>query len=119
MTAIAAATAIAAVPMIHGRPLAVRGNLMTSDTSGAVYEITSDGGKTLLTNPAYVSSYAASGGGTYNEGRYYMSKIWMSGYSAQTYVFDTGSDPWTTVTVDGDGSNTILSTDYALSLIHI
>lgn len=112
-TAIAATVAFTAVAAAHGRPVTVRGNLMTSDTSGAVYEITSEGGKTLLTNPAYATSYAASGGGTYNEGRYYMSKIWMSGYSAQTYVFDTGSDPWTTVTVDGDGSSTILSTDYA------
>lgn len=98
---------------IQGRTVVVRGNLMTSEISGAVYEITSDGASTLLTNPAYATSYAASGGGCYHDGRYYMSKIWMSGYAAQTYEFNTAQVPWTTFETDANGSSSILSTDYS------
>ena len=49
---------LTAVAMIVGaaslqaRPLVVAGNLLTSDSQGAVYEITSDGSKTRLTYPA-------------------------------------------------------------------
>lgn len=99
------------------RPVVVRGNLLNTDTSGAVYEITSDGSKTILTNPAYATSYAASGGGTYHEGIYYMSKIWMSGYSSQTYNFDTSQVPWTSQDADANGSSTVLSTDYAYDAV--
>lgn len=110
---------LTAVAMIVGaaslqaRPLVVAGNLLTSDSQGAVYEITSDGSKTILTNPAYATSYAASGGGCYNDGKYYMSKIWMSGYSSQTYTFDTSEIPWKSVESDGQGASSVLSTDYS------
>lgn len=98
---------------VQAKPVVVAGNLMTSDTQGAVYEISSDGTKNILTNPQYATSYAASGGGCYNNGKYYMSKIWMSGYSSQTYVFDTSEVPWKTLNTDGDGSSSVLSTDYS------
>jgi len=104
---------ILTAPAVIARPIVVAGNLLTSETQGAVYEITSDGNKTILTNPQYATSYAASGGGCYNNGTYYMSKIWMSGYSAQTYTFDTAEIPWKTVNTDGDGSSSVLSTDYS------
>lgn len=115
--AIIFATISVASTGLHARPVIVRGNLMTSDTSGAVYEISSDGTKSILTNPAYATSYAASGGGTYNDGVYYMSKIWMSGYSSQTYSFDTTTSPWTSIASDGNGSSTMLSTDYAYDAV--
>lgn len=98
---------------VNAKPFVVAGDLLTSDTQGAVYEISSDGSKSLLTNPAYSTSYAASGGGCYNNGKYYMSKIWMNGYSSQTYTFDTGEVPWKSESSDGSGASTVLSTDYS------
>lgn len=95
---------------LQARPVVVRGSLMTSDTSGTIYEITSDGSKTQLSSG---QMQAASGGGTYFDGKYYMSKSWMSGYSAQTMTFDTSEIPWKSVASDADGSSTVLSTDYA------
>lgn len=95
---------------VQARPVVVRGSLMTSDTSGTIYEITSDGSNTQLSSG---QMQAASGGGTYFDGKYYMSKSWMSGYSAQTMTFDTSEIPWKSVASDADGSSTVLSTDYA------
>lgn len=106
-----AVAALAAVSLsLQARPVVVRGSLMTSDTAGAIYEIGSDGATTQLSS---LTSHAASGGGTYFDGKYYMSKAWMSGYSAQTFSFDTSEVPWKSINSDGDGSSTVLSTDYA------
>lgn len=98
---------------VSARPVVICGDLLDTETSGGVYEIMQDGTTTILTNPAYATSYAASGGGCYYNNRYYMSKIWMSGYSSQTYTFNTENVPWTTVDTDGNGSSTVLSTDYS------
>lgn len=107
---LAAAVLATATTGLQARPVVVRGSLMTSDTSGTIYEITSDGSKTQLSSG---QMQAASGGGTYFDGKYYMSKSWMSGYSAQTMTFDTSEIPWKSVASDADGSSTVLSTDYA------
>ena len=107
---LAAAVLATASTGLQARPVVVRGSLMTSDTSGTIYEITSDGTKTQLSSG---QMQAASGGGTYFDGKYYMSKSWMSGYSAQTMTFDTSEIPWKSVASDADGSSTVLSTDYA------
>ena len=107
---LAAAVLATASTGLQARPVVVRGSLMTSDTSGTIYEITSDGSKTQLSSG---QMQAASGGGTYFDGKYYMSKSWMSGYSAQTMTFDTSEIPWKSVASDADGSSTVLSTDYA------
>lgn len=107
---LAAAVLATATTGLQARPVVVRGSLMTSDTSGTIYEITSDGSKTQLSSG---QMQAASGGGTYFGGKYYMSKSWMSGYSAQTMTFDTSEIPWKSVASDADGSSTVLSTDYA------
>ena len=94
---------------VQARPVVVRGSLMTSDTSGTIYEITSDGSKTQLSSG---QMQAASGGGTYFDGKYYMSKSWMSGYSAMGFIFNTSDIPWKSISSD-EQSSSILSTDYA------
>lgn len=109
-SAIALAAISAASLCAQARPVVVRGSLMTSDTSGSIYEIDSEGSKTQLSS---LTSHAASGGGTYFNNVYYMSKSWMSGYSSQTMSFNTEETPWKSINSDGNGSSTMLSTDYA------
>ena len=108
-TILAAAVLATASLGVQARPVVVRGSLMTSDTSGTIYEITSDGSKTQLSSG---QMQAASGGGTYFDGKYYMSKSWMSGYSAMGFIFNTSEIPWKSISSD-EQSSSILSTDYA------
>ena len=64
-----AATLAMALTSAQGRTVAVVGSIMDSNSNGSIYQITSDGDKSLMTaaTDAYSNYYSASGGGTYND----------------------------------------------------
>ena len=105
-----AATLAMALTSAQGRTVAVVGSIMDSNSNGSIYQITSDGDKSLMTaaTDAYSNYYSASGGGTYNDGTYYLSKNNSGIYN--TYVFNAAETPWVR-TGSAGGSAQVACTD--------